>query len=397
MRRIRIHSSKNPLATALAGLASIIILLPTLGVASLAAPAPPSPPIKYTEPSKPSPPPTPDKDTNGGRKPQRAGYNGDSSDNKLGVEAEERWREKHRGSSERGSAKRPGPRKQPPPTVRTIWQRPEGGVGYECGKPGAGQWSCTVPKNSCEAAYVPPLHGQGEDTLLINQPHQAGTADPNKITQRGTRITLADGTRTDLGHRCITLGSPGTAAIPGAPPVVITVTREDFATLPVKPLEATAGPPDGWLPVNMVNVLHTDPTEQTLTTTLLGTPVQIRAIPIEYHWDLGDGNTITTTKPGKPFPSEEVTSTYRYEGWYDITLTTTFAGQFSVNGGPWQDIDGTITITSDPVPLYSASLTSRLTNPHTPTTTDDKHTPDIPARTPETEGPTDPDATHRTI
>ena len=56
MRRIRIHSSKNPLATALAGLASVIILLPTLGVASLAAPAPPSPPIKYTEPSKPSPP-----------------------------------------------------------------------------------------------------------------------------------------------------------------------------------------------------------------------------------------------------------------------------------------------------------------------------------------------------
>ena len=300
------------------------------------------------------------------------------------------------GNKSRGSSSRT--RSSSAPTVRTVWQRPEGGVRYECGAPGAGQWSCTVPKNSCEAAYVPPLHGQGEDGLLINQPSQRGTADPNKITQRGTRITLADGTRTDLGHRCITLGSPGTAAIPGAPPVVITITREDFATLPVKPLEATAGPPDGWLPVNMVNVLHTDPAEQTLATTLLGTPVQIRAIPIEYHWDLGDGNTITTSKPGKPFPSEEVTSTYRYEGWYDITLTTTFAGQFSVDGGPWQDIDGTITITSDPVALYSASLTSRLTNPHKPTTpADDKHTPEIPARTPENEGPTDPNATHRTI
>nr|WP_245921203.1 PKD domain-containing protein [Brachybacterium timonense] len=242
--------------------------------------------------------------------------------------------------------------------MRTVWQRPEGGVRYECGTPGAGQWSCTVPKNSCEAAYVPPLHGQGEDGLLINQPRQRGTADPNKITQRGTRITLANGARKDLGHRCITLGTPGAASAPGAPPVVITVTREDFATLPVQPLKATAGPPGGWLPVNMVNVLHTNPVEQTLATTLLGTPVQIRAIPIEYHWDLGDGNTITTSKPGKPFPSEEVTSTYRYEGWYDITLTTTFAGQFSINGGPWQDIDGTITITSDPVPLYSASPAS---------------------------------------
>ena len=110
---------------------------------------------------------------------------------------ENRERIKEGGNSGRPGSGRHRGSTRSAPTVRTIWQRPEGGVGYECGKPGAGQWSCTVPKNSCEADYVPPLHGQGEDTLLINQPHQAGTADPNKITQRGTRITLADGTRTE--------------------------------------------------------------------------------------------------------------------------------------------------------------------------------------------------------
>ena len=392
---MRTHISRNLLA----GLALFSLVLALGGHHSLAAPTENtsgSPDASQSDAEEQQPDSSDEPPAN-----DQSAYEGEADDNKL-MTSGRSFRDKIAPGSTPTDRTGPGNnssrrgRAAAAPTVRTIWQRPEGGVGYECGAPGAGQWSCTVPKNSCEAAYVPPLHGQGEDTLLINQPHQAGTADPNKITQRGTRITLADGTRTDLGHRCITLGSPGTAAIPGAPPVVITVTREDFATLPVKPLEATAGPPDGWLPVNMVNVLHTDPTEQTLTTTLLGTPVQIRAIPIEYHWDLGDGNTITTTKPGKPFPSEEVSSTYRYEGWYDITLTTTFAGQFSVAGGPWQDIDGTITITSDPVPLYSASLTSRLTNPHKPTT-DDKHTPDIPARTPDTEGPTDPNATHRTI
>ena len=177
--------------------------------------------------------------------------------------------------------------------------------------------------------------------------------------------------------------------------MVITVTRRDFAELPVQPLAANAGPEEGWLPVNMVNVLHTNPEAQTLDTELLGVPVQVRAVPIEYHWDLGDGNTITTTKPGKPFPSEQVTATYSHEGWYDITLTTTFAGQFSVDGGEWQDIDGTIEIASDPVEIFSKSLESRLVNSDVPV--DEDTDPWIPARSPETEGPRDPEATHREI
>lgn len=168
--------------------------------------------------------------------------------------------------------------------------------------------------------------------------------------------------------------------------------------MPVAALKPTAGPPGGWLPVNMVNVLHTDPEVQTLTVELLGVPVEVRAIPMEYHWDLGDGTTITTTRPGKPYPSEEVTSTYRYEGWYDITLTTTFAGQFRVGGGEWQDIDGSIEVASEPVALYSKSLTARLTDPYTDRDQDAEHTePWVPERTAYTEGPRDPDATHHRI
>lgn len=188
---------------------------------------------------------------------------------------------------------------------------------------------------------------------------------------------------------------PGTPEFAEAAPVVITVTREDFARLPVKPLAAHAGPADGWLPVNMVNVLHTDPETQTLSTELLNTPVAIRATPISYHWDLGDGNTISTTNPGKPYPSETVSASYTQEGWYDITLTTTFSGQFSVNGGEWQDIDGTIEITSDPVPIYSKSLECRLVNGDVPV--DENEDPWIPEHSPDTEGPKAPEAAHREL
>ncbi|WP_232820162.1 PKD domain-containing protein [Brachybacterium sp. YJGR34] len=220
----------------------------------------------------------------------------------------------------------------------------------------------------------------------------AARTEVEGVTQRGTRTDNVTGEETDLGVRC---ALPGTPEFAEAPPVEIVMTVSDFAQLPVEPLPAHAGPPEGWLPVNMVNVLYAEPSEQMLSTELLGTPVAVRATPVSYHWDLGDGNTITTTSPGEPYPSEAVSATYRREGWYDITLTTTFAGQFSVDGGGWQDIEGTIEVASDPVAIFSKSLESRLVNPDVPV--DEDADPWIPERTAETEGPQDPDARHRTL
>ncbi|WP_299300272.1 PKD domain-containing protein [uncultured Brachybacterium sp.] len=195
-----------------------------------------------------------------------------------------------------------------------------------------------------------------------------------------------------LGFDCQRRGG---VLVAGTEPIVITVTREDFASMPVKPLVAAAGPDSGWLPVNMVNVLHAEAETQSMPMELLGVPVVVRATPVLYEWDLGDGNTISTTNPGKPFPSEVVSATYRYEGWYDVQLTTTFSGQFSVAGGQWQDIDGTIVVASDPVSIFSKSMESRLVNGDVPV--DEEADPWVPERTEETEGPSDPEATHREL
>lgn len=178
-------------------------------------------------------------------------------------------------------------------------------------------------------------------------------------------------------------------------PVPITVTLSDFKAMPVEPLVASAGPEEGWLPVNMVNVLHADSEMQTLAAEVLGVPVEVRAIPLTYHWDLGDGNTIATSKAGSPYPSEEISATYVNEGWYDVTLSTTFSGQFSVAGGEWQDIAGTLEIASDPIPIYSKSLESRLVNGDVPV--DEDGDPWVPERGPDTEGAADPEATHREL
>lgn len=251
-----------------------------------------------------------------------------------------------------------------------------------------GAWSCTPHADSCEAGSGSTVAGDG-DVLEIGN---VSTTPVEGVTQRGTRVNNETGETEDLGVRC---ALPGTPEFEEAPPVVIIVTQEDFARLPVEPLQAHAGPPEGWLPVNMVNVLYAEPEPQLLNTELLGTPVAIRATPVSYHWNLGDGNTLATSNPGKPFPSEAVSSSYTQEGWYDITLTTTFSGQFSVAGGEWQDIDGTIEVTSDSVPVFSKSLESRLVDGDVPV--DEAEDPWIPERTPDTEGPRDPDARHREI
>lgn len=261
----------------------------------------------------------------------------------------------------------------------------------------------TATRNACNntANYTITQTGDFVSERRVGSGSLGGVRTVESITR-----TLATGAERSNGYACLGSAAPGqpgaapAAGTPGAPgaapePIVIIVTQEEFASLPITPLVASAGPPDGWLPVNMANVLYAEPEVQTLDTELLGTPVAVRAIPVSFHWDLGDGNTITTSTPGKPYPAEDVSATYTSEGWYDITLTTTFAGQFSVDGGEWQDIDGTIEVSSDPIPLYSKSLESRLVNPDVPV--DESEDPWIPPRTPETEGPKDPQARHREI
>lgn len=238
---------------------------------------------------------------------------------------------------------------------------------------------------------------------IVATPRASSGREEGAVTFESVTQDTRSGEETSNGYSCqvpstATPGGGGAGAPAGveAPePVVIIVTQSDFSELPVKPSVASAGPERGWLPAGMVNVLHADHQVQTLETELLGTPVAVRAIPTSYHWDLGDGNTITTSKPGTPYPSEEVSAEYRGEGWYDVTLTTTFAGQFSVDGGEWQDIDGTIEVASDPIAIYSKSLESRLVNGDVPV--DEDEDPWVPERDAETEGPQDPDARHREI
>lgn len=100
--------------------------------------------------------------------------------------------------------------------------------------------------------------------------------------------------------------------------------------------------------------IFADVAGQTITENLLGFDVEIRATPAEYHFDYGDGTTLTTTNPGGPATepstnSDTATShAYTETGRYPVTVTTTFIGEYRLLGGPWNALSETLSLESSP-------------------------------------------------
>lgn len=91
---------------------------------------------------------------------------------------------------------------------------------------------------------------------------------------------------------------------------------------------------------------------------MLGQDVVIEAIPQDYSWNYGDGTSLgPTSTPGGPLPQArwgEQTATshvYTSTGDFNVSLTTTFSGTYSVNGGPAIPIPGTGTFSAEPVTI----------------------------------------------
>lgn len=73
-------------------------------------------------------------------------------------------------------------------------------------------------------------------------------------------------------------------------------------------------------------------------------------------WELGDGATVRTTRPGGAWPDVDVAHAYGRAGSFVVTVTTTWQGQFWVDGvGPFV-VDGVpVTQTARvPVPVRAA-------------------------------------------
>ncbi|WP_051196974.1 PKD domain-containing protein [Jonesia quinghaiensis] len=134
----------------------------------------------------------------------------------------------------------------------------------------------------------------------------------------------------------------------GGEPIVISVSVEEFRRLPLVGSGIVIEPDRDDYVIHLPVIGKTDPSPQILTTTILGIGVAIRATPIEYAWDFGDGTQpLVTTDPGRSYPDQTIEHPYTELGDFTISLTTTWEGEFSIDGGAtWLPINGTTTTTT---------------------------------------------------
>jgi hypothetical protein len=123
--------------------------------------------------------------------------------------------------------------------------------------------------------------------------------------------------------------------------------------------------PNGRTLVNLDTIVYTDESKvSTTTVTLLGFPVVVEATPISYTWRFGDGSpALTTTTPGEPYPSKEITHKYMKRGSVSLTLTTNYAARFNVADTGWQYVGGTIPITGPATALQVREAVPVLVDP----------------------------------
>lgn len=123
--------------------------------------------------------------------------------------------------------------------------------------------------------------------------------------------------------------------------------QSKFEQLPIKPAVSGIQPFPHTLRGAETNIFA-DAVEQQFDVTILGQRVHIVATPVEYTYAYGDGTSLGPTPfAGGPLPEAEwgqktrTSHVYQQTGDFQVSVTTTFSGTYSVNGGPNMPIPGT--------------------------------------------------------
>jgi hypothetical protein len=177
--------------------------------------------------------------------------------------------------------------------------------------------------------------------------------DPGKLPTDPHVTTLAS-LRSDDGGKTWTYDGADCVARTAQPRVTPLLARQQIEKLVPRPGIGVA-PPGGKTLVNLQTVLWADtPADRGLgTVTLLGTyRVALRVHVERVAWVFGDESTETTDGPGLPYRKGEHCATvtcpghfghvYASTGTMRISSQVTWSGQYSVNGGAWQDVAGTV-------------------------------------------------------
>lgn len=166
-----------------------------------------------------------------------------------------------------------------------------------------------------------------------------------KVVDRASGVTLTDWTRQSSS---VCIG-------PSDPRLSPTLAIQGFVTTEFKRLMILKGDvhaqPDGNTLVNYDTGFYSTTRNVVLPEfPLLGMTIRVTGHPQSYDWDFGDGTVLRDAGPGAK-DGLDVAHTYRRTGGVTVSLTVTWTGTFTVDGGPPRDVFGTAQTTSLPSPL----------------------------------------------
>ncbi len=148
-------------------------------------------------------------------------------------------------------------------------------------------------------------------------------------------------------------GGGGAGPAPLAPPPVPTVTEHDFQNFTIPPSVPHSWPAD-WGVAHRRTAFWADSATRYIDLTLLGQAVTVRATPVSYQWDFGDGARKNMKTPGsKPRTLDRASLFHVYQrpAKVSVRVITTYTGEYRVGNGGWQDIPGTAAVASPGLPL----------------------------------------------
>lgn len=154
---------------------------------------------------------------------------------------------------------------------------------------------------------------------------------------------------------------PGVAVVPAVTPGLV---ARAFRNLPLPASALSVQPGDGRTLVNFETNFFTERGEFTRVVRLLGRRVELRIWPSRFVWCFGDGAELGSESAGSPYPDLAITHAYGRAGGVRPRVDTTYAARFRVDGGPWRDVAGTVTIPGASVPLRVVTASPVLVGYH---------------------------------
>jgi hypothetical protein len=145
-----------------------------------------------------------------------------------------------------------------------------------------------------------------------------------------------------------------------SPSVTPALVARAFQRIPLPALRAVTQPAGKTL-INFDTIFYVQAKPLRRTLTLLGQRVELAITPSTYRWVHGDGTTSVTHTPGAAYPAKDVV--YRYQDAHVTVMQHVeiiWTARWSLNGRPYQDVDGTVTTVGPATALRIAEATPAL-------------------------------------